>query len=73
MNFVKFILPSIMLLVLLFSITAISAEDLNNTDTVEGDVLKDDEVGDWSLATLYLDVKDAGTSLDLVKDYKYDV
>ena len=72
MKYVKFILPSIMLLALLFSITAISAVDLNNTDDMSGDVLKDGEVEDWSLATLYLDVKDSGSSLDINKDYKYD-
>ena len=70
MKYKKFALFSFILFVLLFSITAISAVDLNDTDDRGEDVLKDGDMDYGSISTLYLDVKGAGSSLDVVYDYK---
>ena len=68
----KFIVPSFILFVLLFSVAAISAADLNGTDDNGMDVLKDNGTADSSMITLYYEVEGAGSSFDLVNDYKYN-
>ena len=70
MKFNKIILCTFVLLVLLFSVTAISAVDLNNTGDVH-DVLKDD--GDVkSYYDLNRDIASEDSSLNLETDYKFD-
>ena len=68
----KFIVHSFILFVLLFSVAAISAADLNGTDDNGMDVLKDKGTAESSIITLNYEVEDAGSSFDLVNDYKYN-
>ena len=52
----KIIAFTIMLFVLLISVTAISAADLNNTNTVADDVLKEKEVKNNTFLDLWADI-----------------
>ena len=70
MKFNKLILNSFILLVLLFSITAISAADLNDTGSM--DVLKDVSANESSFADFETELFVADSSLDLSGDYKFD-
>ena len=70
MKFNKLILGSFILLILLFSITAISAADLNDTDNTN--VLKDKNTNDNSFSDLSQRIQDAESKIDLDNDYKYN-
>ena len=70
MKFNKLILGSFILLILMFSITAISAADLNDTDNTN--VLKDENINDNSFSDLNRGINDAGLNIDLDNDYKYN-
>ena len=68
----KFIVHSFILFVLMFSVAAISAVDLNDTYDNGMDVLKDNGTADDSISILYLEVDGAESGFDLVNDYKYN-
>lgn len=70
MKFNKLILGSFILLILLFSITAISVADLNDTDNTN--VLKDKSTNDNSFSDLSQRIQDAESKIDLDNDYKYN-
>ena len=71
MKFNKLILNSFILLVLLFSVTAISAADLNDTSNI--DVLKDNEINNNSFSEFNQKIYvEESNSMDLDCDYKYD-
>ncbi len=72
MKIKKFILSSVILLVMLFSIAAISAADLNDTDNVGEDTLKNAQIYDGSISDLYLEFLGDDSSFDFTRDYKYD-
>ena len=67
MKFRKLILYSFLLLVLLFSVAAISASDLNGTDDVGGDILKDSKVESYN--NLSDEIMPQNSSFSLEKDY----
>ena len=69
MKYRKFILHTLILFVLLCSITAISAADLNDTDNF--DVLKDDNQ-DGSFMNLEGDMSLQGSTFNLEQNYKFD-
>ena len=70
MKFNKIILCSVILIVLSFSVTAISAADLNDTSDVS-DVLKDD--GDSkSFIDLNNDIASEDSSFNIESNYKFD-
>ena len=68
----KFIVHSFILFVLLFSVAAISAADLNGSADNGMDVLKDSETADSSFFYLSYEVENADSSLDFDNDYKYN-
>ena len=68
----KFIVHSFILFVLLFSVAAISAADLNDDGDNGMDVLKDKGTAESSIITLNYEVESAGSSFDFVNDYKYN-
>ena len=70
MKFNKLILNSFILLVLLFSVTAISAADLNDTGSM--DVLKDVNTNESSFTDFKTELFVADSSLDLSGNYKFD-
>ena len=63
---------TLMLFVLLISVTAISAADLNDTDNVMNDVLKEDNVKSNTFQDLWADTKMPGSKIDLDTDYKFN-
>ena len=69
MKYKKFIIYSLILLILMFSITAISAVDLNDTNK---DVLNDVNTDTKSFSDLDMEIMDADSNITLDKDYKYD-
>lgn len=72
MKFRKFILYSSILLVLLFSITAISAADLNDTACTDDKVLKLDPDDTGSFVDLYSESKSAGQTFNIETNYKFN-
>ena len=69
MKYKKLIIYSLILLILMFSITAISAVDLNDTNK---DVLNDVNTDTKSFSDLDMEIMDADSNITLDKDYKYD-
>ena len=69
MKYNKLILHSLILLILFFSVTAISAADLNDTDNMN--VLKDIGADEKSFTTLENEIYSADSSIDLKSDYKF--
>lgn len=61
-----------MLFVLLISIAAISAADLNETDNTADDVLKEDNVKSNTFLDLWADTRMLGEKIDLDTDYKFN-
>ena len=70
MKFNKLILNSFILLVLLFSVTAISAADLNDAGSM--DVLKDVNTNESSFTDFETELFVADSSLNLSGNYKFD-
>ena len=66
----KFVAFTLMLFVLLISISAISAADLNDTDNTSENVLKEDNVKTSTFLDLWSDVGISESKLDLDTDYK---
>ena len=63
---------TLMLFVLLISISAISAADLNDTDNTSENVLKEDNVKTSTFLDLWSDVGISESKLDLDTDYKFN-
>ena len=72
MKFRKHILHLSILMILLFSITAISAADLNDTDNMNTDVLKEDSPGAMSFMSLEGDMELQGKTFDMQQNYKFN-
>ena len=68
----KFVAFTLMLFVLLISISAISAADLNDTDNTAENVLKEDNVKTSTFLDLWSDVGISESKLDLDTDYKFN-
>ena len=68
----KFVAFTLMLFVLLISISAISAADLNDTDNTSENVLKEDNVKTSTFLDLWSDVGISESKLDLDTDYKFN-
>ena len=68
----KIIAFTIMLFVLLISVTAISAADLNNTNTVADDVLKENDVKNNTFLDLWADIGISESKIDFDTDYKFN-
>ena len=68
----KFVAFTLMLFVLLISISAISAADLNDTDNTAENVLKEDNVKSSTFLDLWADVGISESKLDLDTDYKFN-
>ena len=72
MKFRKHILHLSILMILLFSITAISAADLNDTDNMNTDVLKEDSPGAMSFMSLEGDMELQSKTFDMPQNYKFN-
>ena len=68
----KIIAFIIMLFVLLISVAAISAADLNDTDNMAENVLKEDNVKTSTFLDLWADVGISESKIDLDTDYKFN-
>ena len=68
----KIIAFTLMLFVLLISIAAISAADLNETDNTADNVLKEDNVKSNTFLDLWADTRMLGEKIDLDTDYKFN-
>ena len=68
----KVVAFTLMLFVLLISISAISAADLNDTDNTSENVLKEDNVKTSTFLDLWSDVGISESKLDLDTDYKFN-
>ena len=68
----KFVAFTLMLFVLLISISAISAADLNDTDNTSENVLKEDNVKSNTFLDLWADTRMLGEKIDLDTDYKFN-
>ena len=68
----KVVAFTLMLFVLLISISAISAADLNDTDNTAENVLKEDNVKSSTFLDLWADVGISESKLDLDTDYKFN-
>jgi len=68
----KIIAFTIMLFVLLISVAAISAADLNDTDNTAENVLKEDNVKTSTFLDLWADVGISESKIDLDTDYKFN-
>ena len=66
----KMILSSLIFVLLLLSITAISAADLNETDDIS--VLTDSNINEKSFTDLNTDISNANSKIDLSSDYKFN-
>lgn len=69
MKYNKLILHSFILLILFFSVTAISAADLNDTNNMN--VLKDIGADEKSFTVLENEIYSADSNIDLKSDYKF--
>ncbi len=72
MKFKKYMIHLSILLILLFSVTAISAADSNNTDNMNTDVLKDDSPGAMSFMSLESDMELQTKTFDMQQNYKFN-
>lgn len=72
MKFKKTLLRSLILLVLLISITAVSAADLNDTDNIGDDVLKENTTTDLSFVDLNGEIWVQGSNCNLNDDFTFE-
>lgn len=68
----KIITFTIILFILLISITAISAADLNYTDNVRDDILKEDNVKCNTFQDLWADLSISESKIDFDTNYKFN-